>query len=188
MRILGAGNTAKPWTVTSVKPKRTVESVKLSNPKSLTELVAKKLEQSIRRPAKLASPRSLVQLAANKIEQSIRQPAKLPPSSKSKIKSLTELATNSIVKDRIKFYENLACKNGSVMTYKMMLVSITNMRKDELNKASASRFSPDTTFQNLFANRLNKMQGQREKVQLTIKADVENMIGDRSMITRKSSR
>lgn len=69
MRILGAGSTAKPRTVTSVKPKRTVESVKLSNPKSLTELVAKKLEQSIRRPAKLASPRSLVQLAANKIEQ-----------------------------------------------------------------------------------------------------------------------
>lgn len=58
MRILGAGSTAKPRIVTSVKPKRTVESVKLSNPKSLTELVAKKLEQSIRRPAKLASHRS----------------------------------------------------------------------------------------------------------------------------------
>lgn len=169
MRILGAGSTAKPRTVTSVKPKRTLESVKSSNPKSLTELVANKLEQSIRRPAKLAtSPRSLVQLAANKIEQSIRQPAKLPPSSKSKIKSLTELAANSIVKDRIKFYENLAYKNGSVMTYKMMPVSTANMRKDELNKASASRFSPDTTFQKLFGNRLNKMQGQREKVQLTM--------------------
>lgn len=90
------------------------------------------------------------------------------------------------MKDRIKFYENLAHKNGSVMTYKMMPVSIANTRKGELNKASASRFSPDTTFQNMFGNRLNKMQGQREKVQITINADVENMIGDKSMITRKS--
>lgn len=73
------------------------------------------------------------------------------------------------MKDRIKFYENLAHKNGSVMTYKMMPVSIANTRKGEINKASASRFSPDTTFQNMFGNRLNKMQGQREKVQITIK-------------------
>lgn len=63
----------------STKPHGSL-STKFS-PRSLTELAANKIEQSIRMP-RLAKPKSLVQLAAEKIEQSIKQPAKLPKPSK----------------------------------------------------------------------------------------------------------
>lgn len=43
---------------------------------------------------------------------------------------------------------------------------------------------PATTFQNLFENRLDQMPGKRENVQIMIKADVENIIGSKRVITQ----
>ena len=48
------------------------------------------------------NPKSLTQLAAEKMEQSIKRPAKQP----SRMPSLTQLAARALVKDRIKFLRN----------------------------------------------------------------------------------
>ena len=60
------------------------------------------------------------------------------------------------------------------------------MRHDQLDKTTAYRFTPDSSFQNLFDERLKNIRGQRENMQITINADVENMIGDKSTITPKT--
>lgn len=82
----------------------TKTSVKLSaryNPRSLAELAANKIEQSIRKP-RLAKPKSLVQLAAEKIKQSIKQPTQLPKPSKL-IPTLKTLAAKGLVKNKINY-------------------------------------------------------------------------------------
>lgn len=65
-------------------------------------------------------------------------------------------------------------------------VSIADMRYDEIAKSGASRYSPNTTFQNLFDDQLNRMSGKRERVQVMIEADVENWNGKTRMITPKT--
>ena len=53
-------------------------------------------------------PKSLTQLAAEKMEQSIKRPAKQP----SRMPSLTQLAARALVKDRIKYFEELSDKQA----------------------------------------------------------------------------
>lgn len=65
-------------------------------------------------------------------------------------------------------------------------ISIADMREDELAKSGASRYSPNTTFQNLFEERLDRIPGKRERVQVMIEADVENWNGKTRMITPKT--
>lgn len=60
------------------------------------------------------------------------------------------------------------------------------MRNEELDAARTSRFKRDGSFLNLFGDRLKKLPGKRENIQITINADVENMIGDKSTITPKT--
>lgn len=62
---------------------------------------------------KLTKPKSLVQLAAGKIEQSIKQPAKLPKP-KSILPTLKTLAAQALVKDKIKYWDNKANENTSI--------------------------------------------------------------------------
>lgn len=50
------------------------------------------------------------------------------------------------------------------------------MRTDEIRKSSVSPDTPGSTFQNLFENRLDQMPGKRERVQVLINADVENIV------------
>ena len=45
-------------------------------------------------------------------------------------------------------------------------ISIADIRYDEIAKSGASRYSPNTTFQNLFDDRLNRMSGKRDRVQV----------------------
>ena len=88
-----------PWARFIARPK-TVVSSKLSNPKSLTELAANKLEQMIRPKSSL---KSLLQLAAEKIEQSIKQPAVLPkPRISNMPQTLKQLAAQAETKTRFK--------------------------------------------------------------------------------------
>ena len=57
---------------------------------------------SAKRARPVFNPKSLTQLAAEKMEQSIKRPAKQP----SRMPSLTQLAARALVKDRIKFLRN----------------------------------------------------------------------------------
>lgn len=60
------------------------------------------------------------------------------------------------------------------------------MREEELDKSRISQFMPASTFMNLFENRLNRMPGKKENVQIMINADVENSVGNKKVITQKS--
>ena len=52
-------------------------------------------------------PKSLTQLAAEKLEQSIKRPAVLPKQS-NRMPTLKTLAANAMVKDKIKYFEELS--------------------------------------------------------------------------------
>ena len=60
------------------------------------------------------------------------------------------------------------------------------MREDELANSGASRYSPNTTLQNLLEERLNRTPGKSERVQVMIEADVENWNGKTIMIILKT--
>ena len=92
----------------------------------------------------------------------------------------------SLVKEKIEYYEHKARKTEAVITYAKKPISIASMRNEELDTARTSRFKRDSSFLNLFGHRLKKLPGKRENIQITINADVENMIGDKSTITPKT--
>ena len=60
------------------------------------------------------------------------------------------------------------------------------MRENELANSGASRYSPNTTLQNLLEERLNRTPGKSERVQVMIEADVENWNGKTIMIILKT--
>ena len=53
------------------------------------------------------------------------------------------------------------------------------MRDEELARARVSKFDKQSSFQNMFEQRLQQMPGKREKVQITIQADIEHTLGNR---------
>lgn len=57
-----------------------------------------------------------------------------------------------MVQDKIKFFEDKGRQTESVITYAKKPVSIAYMRHDELDKTTATRFTPDSSFQNLLMN------------------------------------
>lgn len=131
--------------------------------------------------------KSLLELAANQLERSIMRPAKLPqPDTSNRVKSLKYLATNAMVKDKIKFVDDKARETESVIKYAKKPVSIADMRHGKLDKTTATRFTPATSFQNLFNERLKHIPGKRENVQIIINADMMNIIGNKSTITPKT--
>ena len=108
-------------------------------------------------------PKSLVQLPAEKIEQSIKQPAKLPEPSKL-MSTLKTLAAQSLVKDKVKYWNKKAEQNASINTSDKKRISIFDMRTDEIRMSKLKHDTPGSTFQNLFENRLNRKPGKRDKV------------------------
>ena len=126
-------------------------------------------------------PKSLVQLVAEKLEHSIKRPAILPKQSY-KMSTLKTLRANAMVKDKIKYFENLSDKQASTIRLDIKAVSWQDMRDEELDRASISKYKKDSSFQNLFHNRLNNMPGKREKVQITIHADIEHILGTKAEI------
>ena len=115
------------------------------------------------------------------------RPAKLPqPYTSNRVKPLKYLAANAMVKDKIKFFEDKVRETESVITYAKKPVSIADMRHDEFDKTTATRFTLDSSFQNLFNERLKHISGKRENVKITINADVMNIIGNKSTITPKT--
>ena len=65
------------------------------------------------------NPKSLTQLVAEKMEQSIKRPAKQP----SRMPSLTQLAARALVKDRIKYFEELSDKQAPTIRLDKMGLS-----------------------------------------------------------------
>lgn len=63
-------------------------------------------------------------------------------------------------------------------------ISIADVREDKLARSGAWRYFPNTTFQNLFEERLDPIPGKRERVQVMIEADVENWNGKTRMLTK----
>ena len=130
-------------------------------------------------------PKSLTQLAANKIEQSIKRPAALPKQS-TRLPTLKTLAANAMVKDKIKYFEELSDKQAPTIRLHKIPVSLQNMRDEELEQANVSKYIRHTSFQNLFHNRLQQMPGKRERAQVTINAVIEHTIGNRTEFADKT--
>ena len=109
-------------------------------------------------PAKF-NPKSLTQLAAEKIKQSIRKPAA------------------KTVRNKIKYFEKLSVSH---------VLSLQDMRDEKLANAKVSKYMKDFSFQNLFEQRLNDMPGKREKVQITIHAEIGHTLGNRTEFIDKT--
>ena len=79
-------------------------------------------------------PKSLTQLAAEKLEQSIKKPAVLRKQS-NRLPTLKTLAANAMVKDKIKYLEKLSKRQAPTIRLDKILVSLQNMRDEELEQA-----------------------------------------------------
>ena len=91
-----------------------------------------------------------------------------------------------MVKDKIKYFEELSDKQAPTIRLHKIPVSLQNMRDEELEQANVSKYIRHTSFQNLFHNRLQQMPGKRERAQITINAVIEHTIGDRTEYTYKT--
>ena len=60
------------------------------------------------------------------------------------------------------------------------------MRDEELKRARVSKYKKQSSFQNLFHERLEQMPGKRERAQITINSVIEHTIGNRTEFTDKS--
>ena len=133
-------------------------------------------------------PKSLTQLAAEKFKHPIRRPV-VQPKPSGKMPTLKTLAANAMVKDKIKYFENLSDKQPATLRLDKKPVSLQPMRDIELEHARVSKYIIDSSFQNLFHNshnRLQQMPGKREKVQITINAKIEHTVGKRIEFKDKS--
>ena len=124
-------------------------------------------------------PKSLTQLAAEKLEQSIKGPAVLPKQS-TRLPTLKTLAARALVKDRIKYFEELSDTQVTTIRLDKIPVSLQDMRDEELKRARVSKYKKQSSFQNLFHEKLEQMPGKRERAQITINTVIEHTIGDRT--------
>ena len=132
-----------------------------TKPKSLTQLAAENLEQSMKRPAVS------------------RKPSKLTP-------TLKTLAAKALVKDKINYWENKITNNAPIIALDKIAVSLQEMRDEELKRARVSKYQQQSSFQNLFHERLEQMPGKRERAQITINTVIEHTIDSRTEFTDKT--
>ena len=148
----------------------------------LINILLGKQTASAKKAGPVFNPKSLTPLAAEKMEQSIKRPAKQP----SRMPSLTQLAARALVKDRIKYFEELSDKQVPTIRLHKKPVSLQDMRDEELKRATVSKYKKQSSFQNLFHERLEQMPGKRERAQITINAVIEHTIGNRTEYTDKT--
>ena len=67
-----------------------------------------------------------------------------------------------MVKDRIKYFEELSDKQAPTIRLHKKPVSLHNMGEEELKRARVSKYKQQSSFQNLFHERLEQMPGKRE--------------------------
>ena len=94
-------------------------------------------------------PKSLTQLAAEKLEQSIKRPAVLPKQS-NRLPTLKTLAANAMVKDKIKYFEELSDKQVPTIRLHKIPVSLQDMRDEELKRARVSKYKNNHHFKTCF--------------------------------------
>ena len=121
----------------------------------LINMLMGKQTASAKKAGPVFNPKSLTQLAAEKMEQSIKRPAKQP----SKMPSLTQLAARVLVKDRFKYFEELSDKQTPTISLDKKPVSLQDMRDEELKRARVSKYKQQASFQNLFHDRLQQIPG-----------------------------
>ena len=102
-----------------------------------------------------------------------------------KQRQASKQTTKYNVNGNIKYYEDKARESEAVISYAKKLISIANMRNEELDTARTSRFKPNSSLLNMFDEWIKHMPGKRENVQITIDVDAENIIGNKSTITPK---
>ena len=104
---------------------------------------------SAKKAGPVFKPKSLTQLAAEKLEQSIKRPAVLPKQS-TRLPTLKTLAARALVKDRIKYFEELSDKQAPTIRLDKIPVSLQDMWDEELGRARVSKYKKQSSFQNLF--------------------------------------
>ena len=151
----------------------------------LINMLMRKQSASANLAGPVLKPKSLTQLAARKLEQSIKRLAVLPKQSNRK-PTLKTLAANAMVKDKIKYFEELSDKQLPTIRLHKIPVSQQEMRNEELKRARVSKYKKHSSFQNLFHERLEQMPGKRERAQITIHAVIEHTIGNRTEFIDKT--
>ena len=91
-----------------------------------------------------------------------------------------------MVKDKIKYFEELSDRQVPTIRLHKIPVLLQNMRDEELEQANVSKYVRHTSFQNLFHRRLQHMPGKRERAQITINAVIEHTLGNRAEYTDKT--
>ena len=140
---------------------------------------------SVQRTRQVFKPKSLTQLAAEKLEQSIKRPA-VQPKQSSIMPTLKPLASNAMVKDKIKYFEEMSDRQAPTIRLHKIPVSLQNMRDEELEQENVSKYTQHSSFQNLFHIRLRQIPGKRVRAQITINGVIEHKIGNRTEFTDKS--
>ena len=102
----------------------------------LINMLMGKQTASAKKAGPVFNPKSLTHLAAEKMEQSIKRPAKQP----SRMPSLTQLSARALVKDRIKYFEELSDKQAPTIRLDKISVSLQDMRDEELKRARVSKY------------------------------------------------
>ena len=105
---------------------------------------------SAKKAGPVFQPKSLTQLAANKIEQSIKRPIALPKQS-NRLPTLKTLAANAMVKDKIKYFEELSHKQAPTVRLHKKPVSLQDMRDEELKRARVSKYKKTIIISKLFS-------------------------------------
>ena len=82
------------------------------------------------------------------------------PKRSTRLPTLKTLAGNAMVKDKIKYFEELSDKQAPTIRLHKIPVSLQNMRDEELGRARVSKYTRQSSFQNLFHNRLQQMPGK----------------------------
>ena len=118
------------------------------------------------------SPQELLAYAQNLVKQEKSKPL---PKSKP-VKSIT-------IKPSKKLSQILS-SSGKVRIYPKKIVSIAQMRDEELNMTSAPG-KLKLTFAELFERRLKTMPGKKTKIQITVLAEVTYTIGSASELESK---
>ena len=108
------------------------------------------------------------------------------PKQSTRLPALKTLAARALVKARIKYFEELSDKQAPTIRLDKIPVSLQDMRDEELGRARVSKYKKQSSFQNLFHERLEQMPGKRERAEITINTVIEHTIGNRTEFTDKS--
>ena len=114
------------------------------------------------------SPQELLAYAQNLIKQTEKVEQQPKPKTIKLVKSIT-------IKPSTKLLQILS-SSVKVLNYPKEIVSIAQMRDDELNMTSAPG-KLKLTFAELFERRLKTMPGKKTKIQITVLAEVRYTIG-----------